>query len=155
MKLKTGDKAPNFNLSNQNGKTVKLSDYKGKWLLIYFYPKDATPGCTVEGKTIRDEWKDFKKLKIAVLGVSADSVASHKKFHEKHKFPFDLLADAEKEMIKAYGVWGKKKFMGREFMGINRMSFLIDPKGKIVKVYEKVKPKEHAREVLIDITDLQ
>lgn len=155
MKIKIGDKAPNFKLKDQDENVCKLNDYKGEWLLIYFYPKDATPGCTVEGQVIRDHWSTFKKAKLAVLGVSADTVASHKKFSEKQEFPFALLADTEKEMVRDYGVWQKKKFMGREFMGIVRMSFLIDPKGKVAKVYPKVKPKEHAEEVLADLKILK
>lgn len=154
MEIKNGDKAPNFKLKDQYDNIHKLSDYKGGWLLIYFYPKDSTPGCTVEGQVITDHWKAFKKAKLAVLGVSADTVASHKKFSEKYKFPFPLLADTEKEMVKDYGAWKMKKFMGRESMGILRISFLIDSKGKIRKIYEKVKPKEHATEVLADIKEL-
>jgi len=155
MKLKIGDKAPNFILPDQDGQVRSLVDYKGKWLLIYFYPKDATPGCTVEGQVIRDSWKEFQKRKISVVGISADSVERHKKFSEKQEFPFLLLADEEQKTVKDYGVWGKKKFMGREFLGINRNSFLVGADGKIVKIYEKVKPKEHADEVLSDFAILQ
>ncbi len=154
MKLKEWDKAPAFALADQDGEMHKLSDYKGKWLLLYFYPKDDTPGCTKEACGIRDQYADYKKQKVEVLGVSADSVARHKKFVEKYGLPFDLLADEEKTVVKAYGVWGKKKFMGREYMGINRMSFLIDPTGKIAKIYPKVKPADHAKEVLADLESL-
>lgn len=153
--LKVGDKAPSFSLFDQDEKLHKLSDYRGDWLLIYFYPKDATPGCTVEAQTIRDEFPNFKKSKLKVLGVSKDSVASHKKFSEKQNLPFPILSDENIEMLKDYGVWQKKKFMGKEFMGIMRWSFLVDPKGKIVKIYENVKPKDHAREVLDDIKELK
>jgi peroxiredoxin Q/BCP len=148
--LKEGSKAPAFKLPDQSGKEHSLKDYAGKWLLIYFYPKDDTPGCTTEACTIRDNFSDFKKSKIAVLGVSIDAVKSHEKFAKKYNLPFPLLADTDKKMVEAYGVWGKKKFMGREYMGTRRMSFLIDPAGKIAKIYEQVKPKEHAGEVLAD-----
>ena len=151
MKLKRGDKAPSFMLPDQEGVMHTLAEYKGTWVLLYFYPKDDTPGCTKEACAIRDDFTDFEKLKLQVLGVSADSVKSHKKFVEKYTLPFILLADEEKKLIKAYGVWGKKKFMGREYNGIFRQSFLIDPRGNIAKVYEKVKPLEHAREVLADL----
>lgn len=154
MKLKAGDKAPSFTLPDQDGKNRKLSEYRGQWVLLYFYPKDDTPGCTKEACTIRDNFTAFKKLKIAVLGVSADSVIKHKKFADKYDLPFTLLSDEEKGMLNEYGVWGKKKFMGREYMGINRQSFLIDPSGKIAKVYEKVKPTDHADEVLADLKEL-
>lgn len=155
MKLKIGDKAPDFELPSQKGEMHSLKDAKGKWLLLYFYPRDNTPGCTKEACAIRDEFPKFGKLNAVVFGVSADSVKSHEKFAEKQNLPFTLLSDEGKKMLKAYGVWGKKKFMGREFMGINRMSFLIDPKGKIAKIYEKVKPAEHAEEVLMDLKELQ
>lgn len=151
MKLKIGDKAPAFSLPDQDGTTHSLKDYKGKWVLLYFYPKDNTPGCTVEACTIRDTYGDFENMGTVVLGVSTDSVASHGKFAEKYDLPFPLLADEQKELVKAYGVWGKKKFLGREYMGTNRMSFLIDPTGKIAKVYESVKPPKHAKEVLEDL----
>jgi len=154
MPLKTGDKAPSFSLPDQSGKTHALKDYAGKWVLLYFYPKDDTPGCTVEACTLRDNFPKFKKMQAVVLGVSADAVKKHAKFAEKYELPFTLLADEEKEAIKAYGVWAKKKFMGREYMGILRNSYLIDPKSKIAKVYEGVKPKEHAEEVLADLKAL-
>lgn len=152
MKLKTGDKAPNFKLQDQNNKAHSLADYEGKWLLLYFYPKDDTPGCTKEACAIRDSFPSFGKLKAVVLGISADSVQNHKKFAEKYKLPFTLLADIKKEIVKKYGVWGKKKFMGREYDGIFRTSFLINPKGKIVKIYENVKPEIHVEEVIKDLT---
>jgi peroxiredoxin Q/BCP len=154
MKLKVGDKAPAFSLPDQNEKKHKLSEVKGKWVLLYFYPKDNTPGCTKEACAIRDNYSKFKRRKIQVFGVSADPVDKHKKFAEKYELPFTLLSDEEKKVLKAYGVWGKKKFMGREYMGIHRMSFLIDPKGKIAKIYPKVKPADHAEEVLADIKEL-
>lgn len=148
--LKAGDKAPAFSLPDQDGTINTLSDYKGKWILLYFYPKDDTPGCTTEACTIRDQYGDFKKSKTVVFGVSIDPVKKHKKFAEKYDLPFPLLADEDKKVVEAYGVWGEKKFMGRKYMGISRESFLIDPDGNIAKVYEQVKPKEHAREVLAD-----
>lgn len=150
--LKTGTLAPNFTLPDQDGVMHSLKDYRGQWVLIYFYPKDDTPGCTKEACALRDEFPAFGKLKAKIFGVSADTVASHKKFATKYKLPFTLLADPEKGMLKDYGVWGKKKFMGREYLGISRSSYLINPKGKIEKVYEKVNPLTHADEVLADLS---
>lgn len=152
--LKEGSVAPDFELLDQNKKPHKLSDYKGKWVLLYFYPKDNTPGCTVEAVTIRDNFPKFKKNKIVVIGISKDTSASHKKFEEKYELPFTLLVDKEKEIAKKYGVLGKKKFMGREYMGVNRFSFLISPDGKISKTYYNVLPAEHANEVLSDVKKL-
>ncbi len=149
--LKIGSKAPDFNLPDQNGEMHTLKDQKGKWVLLYFYPKDDTPGCTVEACTIRDNYSAFKKAGIVVLGVSADSVKKHAKFADKYDLPFTLLADEEHQALDVYGVWAKKKFMGREYMGILRNSFLIDPDGKIAKIYEGVKPADHAEEVLADV----
>lgn len=148
---KAGAKAPNFTLSDQDGEEHSLKDYAGKWVLIYFYPKDDTPGCTIEACAIRDQFKDFQKIGAVVLGVSTDSVASHKRFAAKFELPFTLLADANKEVVGAYGVFGEKKMMGRTYMGVRRTSFLIDPNGKIAKVYEKVKPEAHAAEVIADL----
>ncbi|MDO8565507.1 MAG: thioredoxin-dependent thiol peroxidase [bacterium] len=152
MKIpKVGLKAPDFTLPDQDGKTHKLSQYKGKWVLLYFYPKDDTPGCTIEACTIRDQFQDFKKIKAVVLGVSKDSVESHRKFADAYKLPFTLLSDEDKKVIKKYGVWGEKNMMGRKYMGVKRMSYLIGPDGKIKKVYENVKPPKHASEVLKDL----
>lgn len=151
MKLKVNQKAPDFSLFDEEGKEHSLSDYLGKWVLLYFYPKDDTPGCTKEACAIRDNFPDFKKLKITVLGVSTDTVKSHRKFADKYKLPFTLLADDSKKLVNKYGVWGKKKFMGREYMGTLRTSFLINPFGKIAKIYESVKPEIHAEEVLKDV----
>lgn len=148
---KVGLKAQEFTLPDQNGKKHKLSQYKGKWVLLYFYPKDDTPGCTIEACTIRDQFQDFKKIKAVVLGVSKDSVESHRKFADAYKLPFTLLSDEDKKVINKYGVWGKKSMMGKSYMGVRRMSFLIGPDGKIKKVYENVKPPVHAGEVLKDI----
>lgn len=154
MKLKEHQAAPDFILPDQNGKEHSLSDYLGKWVLVYFYPKDDTPGCTKEACMIRDNYPDFKKLKMVVLGISVDPVKSHDKFAKKYDLPFTLLADEKKEVVKKYGVWGKKKFMGREYLGTFRTSFLIDPMGLIVKIYENVKPELHAEQILNDFKSL-
>ncbi len=147
--------APDFKALDQDGKEHKLSDYKGEWVLIYFYPKDDTPGCTKEACSIRDLVPNFKKLKLQIFGVSIDSVKSHKKFSKKYDLPFTLLSDENKKIVKMYGVWGKKKLWGREYMGTFRTSFLIDPKGKIVKIYEKVNPEMHAKQILEDLKKLK
>jgi peroxiredoxin Q/BCP len=154
MKITVGAEAPAFTLSDQHGVEHSLSDYRGRWVLVYFYPKDDTPGCTKEACALRDSFPDFTALEAVVIGISTDSVESHRKFAEKRKLPFILLADEAKEAVKRYGVWGKKKFMGREYMGTTRVSFLIDPAGAVAKVYEKVKPAEHAAEVLADLNRL-
>ncbi len=143
--------APDFTLPDQDGENHALSDYKGKWVLLYFYPKDDTPGCTIEACAIRDQFKDFKSIGAVVLGVSTDSVASHKKFATAYELPFTLLADVNKEVVGMYGVFGEKKFMGKTYMGTSRTSFLINPAGNIAKVYEKVKPEKHAAEVIADL----
>ena len=148
--LKENTMAPDFSLPDQSGVEHKLSEFLGKWVLLYFYPKDSTPGCTKEACSIRDEWSRFKRNKIVVLGMSVDTVKSHNKFVEKYSLPFILLADTDKKVVKKYKAYGKKKFMGMEFEGVFRVSYLIDPKGEIVKVYKDVKPDEHAEEVLDD-----
>jgi thioredoxin-dependent peroxiredoxin len=147
--------APAISLPDQNGQQVKLSDFKGQWVLVYFYPKDDTPGCTAEACTLRDNFPKFGKLKVKILGVSVDSVASHKKFVDKYKLPFTLLADADKTVVEKYGVWAEKSMYGRKYFGTLRTSFLIDPQGKIVRIYEKVKPEQHAEQVLADLKELQ
>lgn len=147
--------APDFTLPDQNGVPHTLSKLQGKWVLIYFYPKDDTPGCTKQACAIRDAWGEFEQQNCVVLGVSTDGEKSHKKFEEKYTLPFTLLADIEKIVAKAYGVWAPKKFMGREFLGTQRTSFLVDQNGNIAKVYEKVKPELHAEMVLSDLQDLQ
>ncbi len=154
MPLATGELAPDFTLTDQNNAAHQLSSYRGRWVLLYFYPKDNTPGCTKEACAIRDVWADFAQKDIVVLGVSPDSVASHKRFEDKHSLPFTLLADENKEVVKTYDVWGPKKLLGREFLGTKRISYLIDPKGRIAKVYEKVKPAAHAQEILRDHQEL-
>lgn len=155
MKLAVGQVAPDFSLPDQDGKEHVLHDYKGQWVLIYFYPKDDTPGCTTEACTLRDNLPHFEQTNAVVLGISTDSVASHKKFAEKHGLPFVLLADEEKKVVQLYDVWAPKKFMGKEFLGTLRTSFLITPEGEIAKIYERVKPEDHATEVLTDIASLQ
>lgn len=146
--LKEGDKAPAFTTTNQDGTKVKLSDYKGKRVVLYFYPKDDTPGCTKEACSFRDSDDVYKKKGIVVLGVSVDDEKSHQKFISKYQLPFDLLADTDKSIVEAYGVWGEKSMYGKKYMGTHRKTFLIDEKGKIVKIFDKVKVAEHADEVL-------
>ncbi len=152
---KVGDSAPDFKLPDQNGKVRTLKEFKGQSVLVYFYPKDFTSGCTTEACTIRDSFPNFKTQDLVVLGISADTVESHKKFADKYKLPFTLLADPDKKVINLYGVWQKKKFLGKEYMGIARSSFLLDKKGKIAKVYNKVKPPIHAAQVLKDSEELK
>lgn len=154
MLPKKGTKAKNFALLDQDGKLHTLKDYLGKWVVLYFYPKDDTPGCTVEACQFRDNFPKFKRSKAVVLGVSADAVKKHAKFVGKYELPFTLLADDEKSVVNLYGVWAEKKFMGRKYMGILRTTFLISPEGKIAKVYEDVKPDGHAEEVLKDMKAL-
>lgn len=149
-----GKPAPDFELPDQNGATHKLSDYRGQWVLLYFYPKDDTPGCTKEACSIRDYFPQFGKLKVKVLGVSVDSVLSHKKFVDKYKLPFTLLADVDKKVVNLYGAWREKNFLGKKYMGTVRTSFLIDSQGKIAKIYEKVKPEIHASEVIKDLENI-
>ncbi len=150
-----GSIAPDFALEDQDGVEHTLSQYKGKYVLVYFYPKDDTAGCTKEACTLGEYMPDFSKSDAVILGISADSVKSHKKFAEKYALKFTLLADPEKKAISAYDVWGKKKFMGKEYEGIFRDSFLVAPDGTIAKVYENVKPEKHAAEVLEDLTELR
>lgn len=148
---KAGTRAPEFSVSDQDGAKHSLAQYKGKWVLLYFYPRDNTPGCTVEACGLRDNFSALTKAGIVILGVSTDSSTSHKKFAQKHKLPFTLLADDSKALVSLYGVWGEKKFLGKSFHGTHRASFLISPDGVIAKVYEKVKPLGHAQEVLDDV----
>ncbi len=147
-------KAPDFTLLDQNGKSHTLSGYRGSFVLLYFYPKDMTPGCTIEAEGFEDKTKEFKKRKIIILGVSPDSVESHKKFCEKHKLNFTLLADVGHAVCEKYGVWVEKSMYGKKYMGVERDSFLIDPKGVILKEYIKVKPDEHPDEILRDFDAL-
>ena len=150
--LNIGEKAPNFSLKNQEDEQVSLANFKGKKVLLWFYPKASTPGWTIQGQGLRDEFKTFQKKNVEILGMSADPVKKQKSFCEKQNFPFSLLSDESKETIKAYGAWGLKKFMGREYEGIHRYSYLIDEDGKIEKVYSKVNTKTHAKDVLGDIS---
>ena len=147
-------KAPSFSLADQDGKIHSLQDYKGKWVVLYFYPKDDTPGCTKEACNFRDGIQKFTDHNIQILGMSKDSVKSHKKFAEKFHLNFPLLSDESKETIQAYGAWGKKKFMGREYDGILRNTYLINPEGEIVKEYLNVKPEQHADEILKDMEEM-
>lgn len=147
MHLKVGDKAPDFSVKDQNGKVNNLKDYSGKQIAIYFYPKDMTPGCTAQACDLRDHESALLAKNIHVIGVSADDEKRHAKFVEKYDLPFPLLADTELTMIKAYGVWGPKKFMGKEYDGIHRTTFLVDEQGVIKEIIAKVKTKEHAAQI--------
>lgn len=146
--MKIGDKAPAFTLPDAQGKPHKLSDYKGRQLVVYFYPKDDTPGCTTQAIDFTAAKAKFARAKTDIIGISADSIARHEKFKAKHNLGITLLSDEEKETIKAYGCWVKKKLYGREYMGIERTTFLIDEKGKIKNIWNKVKVKDHIAQVL-------
>ncbi len=146
--LKEGDKAPDFNAKDQDGKDVKLADLKGQRIVLYFYPKDDTPGCTKQACSFRDADDVYRSKNIRILGVSTDSEKSHQKFISKFQLPFDLLADTEKTIVNDYGVWGEKSMYGKKYMGTFRKSFLIDEEGTIVKIFEKVDVAAHADEVL-------
>jgi peroxiredoxin Q/BCP len=149
--LESGDKAPDFTLKNDNDEVVKLSNYKGKKVVLYFYPKDDTPGCTAEACSFRDGFSEIQKKGAALFGVSTDSVDSHKKFKEKFHLNFPLLSDADKKVVNAYGVWKEKNMYGRKYMGIERTTFIIDENGKIKKVFPKVKVDGHYDEVLAEL----
>ena len=148
MLLESGSTAPDFTLPNQNDKMVSLSSLKGKKVVLWFYPKANTPGWTIQGKGFRDEFKQFETNNIVILGVSADPVSKQKKFCDKQGFPYDLLSDESHAMLENYGVWGKKKFMGKEYMGISRITYIIDEDGKIEHVIEKVKTMSHAQDLI-------
>jgi len=148
LKLKEGDVAPKFTAATSGGGKISLADYLGKSVILYFYPRDDTPGCTKEACAFRDEFAEFKRRGAVVLGVSPDSVKSHDKFVEKFKLPFTLLADEDRKIVEAYGVWGEKTFMGRKYLGVHRVTFLIGTDGRIGKIWPQVKPEEHAAEVL-------
>ena len=147
-KLKIGDDAPDFCVLNENNDKISLSNFKGKKLILYFYPKDSTPGCTAESCNLRDNYSDLLALGYDVLGVSADNSSSHQKFIAKNELPFHLLSDTQKKVIKAYDVWGPKKFMGKEYDGIHRTTFVIDENGLIERIFTKVKTKEHTAQIL-------
>ena len=152
--ISEGDSVPKFEATDANGNKVKSTDFKGKKHVIYFYPKDFTPGCTTEADEFSKDYKKFQKEGIEVIGVSPDDVESHKKFCDKMGIKFPLLADADKEISQKFGVWGKKKFMGHEYMGVFRSTFLVNQKGKIFKIYPKVKPSGHSKEVLEDFLNV-
>lgn len=147
-KLEIGDNAPDFNVKDENGNVKTLKDFSGKKLILYFYPKDLTPGCTTQSCNLRDNYETLKQQGFDVLGVSADDEKKHLKFIDKHDLPFHLLADVEKKVINDYGVWGPKKFMGKEYDGIHRTTFIIDEQGKIAHIINKVVTKSHSEQVL-------
>lgn len=148
MPLSPGTPAPDFVLPDETGTLRRLSDYRGRPVVLYFYPKDDTPGCTTEACEFRDDYSAYTDADVVILGVSPDSVASHSKFRQKYNLPFPLLSDEGHQVCELYGVWGKKKFMGREYEGVLRTTFLIDAQGRIARVFENVKPAGHSREVL-------
>ena len=148
MYLSVGDKAPDFNLPDEDGNSHTLQEYAGRHVLLYFYPKDDTPGCTTEACSFRDDYSSYENANVVILGVSPDSPASHKKFKEKYQLPFSLLADEKHEVCELYKVWGVKKNFGKEYDGVHRTTYLIDPKGIIQKVFQKVSPAKHSAEVL-------
>lgn len=148
LKLREGCRAPAFSVLASGGGKVSLADFKGRHVILYFYPRDNTPGCTKEACAFRDDFAAFMKKGAVVLGVSPDSVKSHDKFAEKFKLPFTLLADEERQIVQAYGVWGEKTFMGRKYQGVHRVTFLIGPDGMIKKIWPKVKPESHTAELL-------
>jgi peroxiredoxin Q/BCP len=152
MPISAGIPAPDFSLPDETGVQRELSDYRGKPVILYFYPKDDTPGCTTEACNFRNDYSQYEQAGVVILGVSPDSPKKHAKFKTKYHLPFTLLADEDHAVCDLYGVWGPKKFMGREYDGVYRTTFLIDAAGQIVKVFEKVKPEEHSTEVLAALT---
>ena len=155
MTLEVGNKAPNFTLPDQNGDSVRLDDFAGKWLIVYFYPRDDTPGCTIEAKEFTDSKKDFEENGATITGVSPDDEAKHCKFIDKHGLKIDLLADCEKSMLSDYGVWQEKSMYGKTYMGVVRTTYLIDPDGNIAEAWTKVKAKGHADAVLKSLIDIR
>ena len=153
MPISAGIPAPDFILADENGTQRRLSDYRGHALILYFYPKDDTPGCTTEACNFRDDYSTYVEAGVTVLGVSPDTVKSHEKFKQKYQLPFPLLADEDHAVCESYGVWGEKQFMGRNFLGVLRTTFLIDANGKIKRVFEKVRPAEHSAELLAAIKE--
>ena len=152
--VEEGKKAPLFTLENQDGEKISLNDFTGKNVVLYFYPKDNTSGCTKEACNFRDDFPKFGKVKAVILGVSPDSVQSHKKFSAKYKLPFDLLSDEEKQVLEKYGVWKEKSMYGRKYMGVERSTFVIDKTGKVMKIFRKVKVENHNDEVMKVIKEL-
>ncbi len=150
-KLKEGDSAPNFTATIQNGETIKLSDYIGKRIIIYFYPKDNTPGCTAEAKNLNENLTELSEKGFVVIGVSPDSEASHQRFIEKHGLKFNLVSDPDKKILEQFDAWGEKKLYGRTYMGVLRKTFIIDPDGKIEKIIEKVKTKDHTNQIYSEL----
>jgi len=146
--ISEGQPAPDLELESDTGDRVKLADFRGKTVVLYFYPKDDTPGCTTEACEFRDTYDRFREQGVEVIGVSPDPVKSHQKFKSKHELPFPLLADPEHKLAEAYGVWGEKKYMGRKYMGINRSTFVIDPEGNVAKAMVGIKPAGHAAQIL-------
>lgn len=146
--IKIGDKAPSINAKDENGEIINISNYKGKKVILFFYPKDDTPGCTAESCNLRDNYSLLKKKGFEIIGVSADSSKKHQKFIKKYELPFKLIADEDKKVIEDYGVWGRKKFMGREFDGIIRTTFVIDERGEIDRIFNKVETKSHSEQIL-------
>ena len=153
MILENG-KAPDFELLNNKGEKISLSDFKGKPVVLYFYPKDDTPGCTTEACNFRDDYEEYRKQGVVIIGISPDNVKSHIKFTSKHSLPFILLADEDHKVCEMYGVWGKKKMFGKAYFGVLRTTFLIDQDGNIVKVFKGVKPAKHSREVIVAFNEL-
>jgi peroxiredoxin Q/BCP len=151
MALKAGEKAPEFELMDNAGKPHKLSDYQGQTIVVYFYPRDNTPGCTKEACSFRDAYADFRSEGVEVVGISPDSEKSHSKFIEKYELPFTLLSDPDHQVCEAFGVWGLKKMAGREYEGVYRTTFVIGPEGVIKHVFENVKPADHSQEVLAEV----
>jgi thioredoxin-dependent peroxiredoxin len=152
--IKEGDKAPHFKGVNQNGKIISSDDFKGKKIILYFYPKDDTPGCTAEACNLAENYDELLKQNFAIVGVSADNEKSHLKFTTKYKLPFDLIADTEKEIIQAFECWGTKKFMGKVYDGIIRKTFIIDENGILLKIFEKVETKTHTQQILKALAEL-
>jgi thioredoxin-dependent peroxiredoxin len=146
--LKEGATAPVFSGKDQDGKTVSLEDFKGKKVILYFYPKDDTPGCTAEACNLRDNYESLLSMGFAIIGVSPDNATSHSKFKTKYNLPFSLIADPDSSIIKAYGVWGEKKMYGRSYMGVLRTTFVIDEKGRIMKIFDKVETQNHTQQIL-------
>jgi thioredoxin-dependent peroxiredoxin len=151
MVLSIGQQAPEFELVDQEGKLHKLSDYRGQTIVVYFYPKDDTPGCTKEACSFRDTYADYKQAGVEIIGISPDNEKSHSRFIQKYELPFILLSDPDHQVCEAFGVWGLKKYMGREYEGVHRTTFIIGPEGFIKRVFENVKPADHSQEVLAEV----